>query len=39
VPSPHVPALHLRLRERLAHVAPGYRAANRDILDSFPVAA
>jgi fatty acid desaturase len=39
VPFHRLPALHLRLRERLAHVAPGYRAANRDILSSFPVAA
>jgi len=37
VPFHHLPAMHLRLRERLAHIAPGYVAANRDIVGSLPV--
>jgi len=32
VPFHRLPALHLKLRERLAHVAPGYLATNRAIV-------
>lgn len=32
VPFHRLPALHLRIRDRLAHLAPGYPAANRDVL-------
>ena len=34
VPFHHLPALHLMLRGRLAHVAPGYIAANRAVLET-----
>jgi hypothetical protein len=28
------PALHMRIRENLGHVAPGYVAANRTVFES-----
>ena len=34
VPFHHLPALHEHVRDRLRHVAPGYVAANREILRS-----
>ena len=34
VPFHHLPALHEQVRDRLRHLAPGYRAANRDIIQS-----
>ena len=35
VPFHHLPALHLELRDRLAHVAHGYAETNRAIIGSF----
>jgi fatty acid desaturase len=35
VPFHRLPALHLTIGERLAHVAPGYIATNREIMRSF----
>ncbi|HTZ35715.1 MAG TPA: fatty acid desaturase, partial [Stellaceae bacterium] len=35
VPFHQLPALHLKIRDRLAHVAPGYIATNRMIMRSF----
>src|SRR5438045_445711 len=34
VPFHHLPALHGQVRDRLRYLAPGYRAANRDIVGS-----
>jgi fatty acid desaturase len=34
IPFHQLPALHLKLREHLAHVAPGYPAANRTVFQS-----
>jgi fatty acid desaturase len=34
VPFHHLPALHGQVRDRLRYLAPGYRAANRDIVRS-----
>ena len=34
VPFHRLPALHARLRDRLAHVAPGYLSTNRAIVRS-----
>jgi fatty acid desaturase len=34
VPFHQLPALHLKLRDRIVHVAPGYAATNRTILRS-----
>jgi len=34
IPFHHLPALHRQLRGRLAHVAPGYLATNREIFRS-----
>ena len=34
VPFHHLPALHGQVRDRLLYLAPGYRAANRDIVGS-----
>jgi fatty acid desaturase len=36
VPFHRLPAAHARLRARLAHVTPGYLAAQREILDGLP---
>jgi fatty acid desaturase len=32
VPFHRLPALHLQIRDRIAHIAPGYIATNREIL-------
>ena len=34
IPFYRLPALHVKLREQLAHVAPGYLATNRAIIRS-----
>ena len=34
IPFHHLPALHLKLRRQLKHVAPGYVAANRAVIRS-----
>src|SRR5205823_3738256 len=34
VPFHHLPALRAQVRDRLRYLAPGYRAANRDIVGS-----
>ncbi len=34
VPFHRLPALHLEIRDRLAHIAPGYWAANRSVISS-----
>jgi fatty acid desaturase len=34
VPFHQLPALHRLLRQKLAHVAPNYRAANRAVIQS-----
>jgi fatty acid desaturase len=43
IPFHQLPALHMRIRENLRHVAPGYVAANRTIFpslwDAHPVTA
>ena len=35
VPFHHLPALHAKIGDRFAHVAPGYIATNREIFRSF----
>jgi fatty acid desaturase len=43
IPFHQLPALHIKIRENLTHVAPGYVAANRTIFqslwDAHPVTA
>jgi fatty acid desaturase len=34
IPFHQLPAVHLKIRDRLKHVAPGYIATNRAILRS-----
>ena len=34
IPFHQLPALHMRIRENLRHIAPGYVAANRTVFES-----
>jgi fatty acid desaturase len=38
IPFHQLSALHMRIRENLGHVAPGYVAANRTVLQSLSAA-